>query len=76
MLNNRSMALLPRLKTGEDKITIMLSTMKQQSTKKLRLAKVKVANLSAPKSRGKVCLTSVDQTTCGCRTILTLDTCM
>ncbi|MBV8255854.1 MAG: hypothetical protein JO154_24885 [Chitinophaga sp.] len=43
--------------------------MKQSTApKKLQLTKIKVASLSAPKEKGKVCLTSWDQTTCpGCR---------
>lgn len=48
--------------------------MKQSATpKKLQLTKVKVANLTAPKQKNKVCLTSADQTTCpgGCK--LTID---
>ncbi len=48
--------------------------MKQNSTpKKLQLTKITVATLSTPKEKGKICLTSADQTTCpgGCK--LTID---
>ncbi|MBV8255855.1 MAG: hypothetical protein JO154_24890 [Chitinophaga sp.] len=32
--------------------------------KKLQLTKIKVANLSAPREKGKVCLTSINATSC------------
>jgi len=39
--------------------------------KKLQLGKIKVANLSAPKAAGKICVTSIANTSCpGCRDTL------
>ncbi len=44
---------------------------KELASKKLQLTKIKVANLSAPK--GKVCITSADQTTCpSCKLTLSI----
>jgi len=37
---------------------------KKTAPKKLQLVKIKIANLSQPKPKGDVCLTSLDQTTC------------
>ncbi len=39
--------------------------MKQStSPKKLQLIKIKVASLSTPKAKGKICETSADETSC------------
>ncbi|MBV8255856.1 MAG: hypothetical protein JO154_24895 [Chitinophaga sp.] len=47
--------------------------MKQNiAPKKLQLTKIKVANLSIPREKGKVCMTSIDATTCPtCKVSLT-----
>lgn len=37
--------------------------------KKLHLTKIRISNLSKSKQPKGICLTSVDQTTCGCRTL-------
>ncbi|TWI90917.1 hypothetical protein LX66_0278 [Chitinophaga japonensis] len=48
---------------------------KSTNQKKLHLTKIKISNLSKPKQmKAGICLTSIDQTTCGCRTLdCTLD---
>ncbi|RAJ74965.1 hypothetical protein CLV59_11011 [Chitinophaga dinghuensis] len=48
--------------------------MKQDVTsKKLQLTKIKVANLSIPREKGKVCMTSADATTCpSCKITLSI----
>ena len=75
MLNNHSMA-LPKAKDRRGLFIKCYPFMKKSTNqKKLHLTKIKISSLSKPKqTKGGVCLTSVDQTTCGCRTLdCTLD---
>ncbi|SDF59728.1 hypothetical protein [Chitinophaga filiformis] len=53
-----------KLKTGGE-YSLNIITMKKKTTpKKLQLVKIKIANLSQPRPKGDVCLTSLEQTTC------------
>gem|GEM_PF-1319669 len=63
----------PPAKDRRGIIIKFLLFMKQNiAPKKLQLTKIKVANLSIPREKGKVCMTSIDATTCPtCKVSLT-----